>query len=211
MAAATPVRRRKNNNRRQEILDAAQELFFEKGYRATTVEQVASRAGYSKRAVYLDFLNKDDLYITVGARGLELLIERLSEIPEDGITVEEFLFRFLDVLTKFSREHGKYLQMYFAESTPEIIANCSPKVREHVEGLEFRGLSLVVRQVERAVEQKILPPMDCWETAGIFIGSVTGVILLSMVGNQTMFSRQKLETMSKKAAWLIWNGLSTWK
>lgn len=44
--------------RRDRILDAARELALEKGWRATTVAEVAGRAGIGKGAVYLEFADK---------------------------------------------------------------------------------------------------------------------------------------------------------
>jgi len=84
-------------NRREEILDAARTLFFKQGYRGTSILQIAQLAGYSKRTVYLDYLNKDELFMTVCEEGGRLLLEKLRQIPDDRITVEESVDRFMKV------------------------------------------------------------------------------------------------------------------
>jgi AcrR family transcriptional regulator len=55
-----PIRKR-GEAARQRILDAAEELFFNKGINATAVEDVADAARVSKRTLYAYFDSKDDL------------------------------------------------------------------------------------------------------------------------------------------------------
>src|SRR3954467_10236430 len=54
-----PKFRRRAEARPDEVLDAALELFVEKGFAATRVEDIAARAGLSKGAVYLYFPSKE--------------------------------------------------------------------------------------------------------------------------------------------------------
>ena len=54
----TKVRQRRPEARPAEILAAALDLFAEKGFTATRMEDVASRAGLSKAAIYLYFKDK---------------------------------------------------------------------------------------------------------------------------------------------------------
>ena len=51
----TPKFRRRAEARPDEVLDAALDLFIEKGFAETRVEDIAKRAGLSKGAVYLYF------------------------------------------------------------------------------------------------------------------------------------------------------------
>ena len=60
-AAATPLRQRCKEARPQELLDAALDLFVEKGFAATRSEEVAARAGASKGTLYLYYPSKEEL------------------------------------------------------------------------------------------------------------------------------------------------------
>jgi len=194
-------------NRRHDVLDAARELFFNNGYQGTTIQQIAEHAGYSKRTVYLDYLNKDELFMTVCAEGGELLLEKLKEISFDNFTVEKYIDQFINVYIAFSRNHREYFRMIFSESTPEIIANCSNELRTRVGELERACLGVLVEWAETAMEKGIIPEVDPWEIAGIVVGSATGIVLLSMGGSQTVFSQKTLESLVKKAIWTLWQGL----
>lgn len=54
-----PKFRRRAEARPDEVLDAALDLFIERGFAATRVEDIAARAGLSKGAVYLYFPSKE--------------------------------------------------------------------------------------------------------------------------------------------------------
>jgi TetR/AcrR family transcriptional repressor of mexJK operon len=55
----------------EQILEAAETLFLEQGYGATTIEQVASRIGATKRTVYVRFSDKAGLFHAVAKRVLD--------------------------------------------------------------------------------------------------------------------------------------------
>ena len=58
-------RERRKQARPGELLDAALDLFVEKGFAATRVEEVAARAGVSKGTLFLYFSSKDELFKAV--------------------------------------------------------------------------------------------------------------------------------------------------
>src|SRR5690242_20784016 len=62
---AAPARQRRKEARPQELLDAALDLFVEKGFAATRAEEVAARAGVSKGTLFLYFPSKEELFKAV--------------------------------------------------------------------------------------------------------------------------------------------------
>ncbi len=74
----------------ERILDAAQELFLRQGYEATTVEEIASRIGATKRTIYVRFDDKSGLFRAVVARVLRARRPQLNTIGPDR-TLEERL------------------------------------------------------------------------------------------------------------------------
>jgi AcrR family transcriptional regulator len=207
MDAQTTRVRRGERSRGGAILEAARELFFKNGYRGTTVQQIASQAGYSKRTVYLDYLSKDELFMTICVEGGELLLKTLSEIPLHEFSAEAGLERIMQAYVAFSREQSEYFRMIFSEATPAIIANCSEELRVQVEHLERACLGVVVVCAERAMREGSITEIDPWEAAGMLIGTATGIILLSTGGLQTVFSREALESLVERAVWSLWRGL----
>ncbi|MEC5213564.1 TetR/AcrR family transcriptional regulator [Polaromonas sp. CG_9.5] len=64
-SVAPTKRERRKESRPGELLAAALDLFVEKGFAATRVEEVAARAGVSKGTLFLYFPSKDELFKAV--------------------------------------------------------------------------------------------------------------------------------------------------
>lgn len=90
---------------RQQIIDAAREVFHQRGVRGSTLEQVASAAGLTRGAVYWHFKDKAELFMAVREDVFFPVMERIDATlysteftdPLDAIeaSIREF-FHFLD-------------------------------------------------------------------------------------------------------------------
>jgi AcrR family transcriptional regulator len=69
-SVATSPRQRRKQARPAELLAAALDLFVERGYAATRLEEVAVRAGVSKGTLYLYFASKEELFKAVIRQGI---------------------------------------------------------------------------------------------------------------------------------------------
>lgn len=65
LSPASSRRERRKEARPGELLEAALDLFVEKGYVATKVDEVATRAGVSKGTLFLYFPSKEELFKAV--------------------------------------------------------------------------------------------------------------------------------------------------
>lgn len=84
----TPVRNhikrweRRSEARPAEIVSAALDLFVEKGFAATKMEQIGARAGVTKGTVYLYFRSKEDLFRAVLEQSIVPAVEAGEQIIE---------------------------------------------------------------------------------------------------------------------------------
>ncbi|HEX4986007.1 MAG TPA: TetR/AcrR family transcriptional regulator [Burkholderiales bacterium] len=67
---------RRKEARPAELMSAALDLFVERGYAATRLDEIAARAGVSKGTLYLYFSSKEELFKAVIRSGIVPLIER---------------------------------------------------------------------------------------------------------------------------------------
>src|SRR4051812_42686821 len=78
-------RERRKEARPGELLDAALDLFVEKGFAATRAEEVAARAGVSKGTLFLYFPSKEELFKAVVR---ENIAGRFAEWNEEFATFD---------------------------------------------------------------------------------------------------------------------------
>jgi TetR/AcrR family transcriptional regulator, mexJK operon transcriptional repressor len=82
----------------EQILQAAEALFLEQGYGATTIEQVANQIGATKRTVYVRFTDKAGLFHAVVKRVLDSRRPDLRTISTDRSVDERLIDMGLRVL-----------------------------------------------------------------------------------------------------------------
>ena len=70
--------------RRQQLLDIGREIFGQKGYDATSIEEIAARADVSKPVVYEHFGGKEGLYAVVVDREMERVLDRFTSALAAG-------------------------------------------------------------------------------------------------------------------------------
>ena len=76
VAPRRPVADRRGDTRRQ-IIDAAVLLMADQGFSATSVEEIAAKAGVAKGSVYYNFGSKDEMFTAILTEGVERLTDAL--------------------------------------------------------------------------------------------------------------------------------------
>jgi len=81
-----PARQRMTGTqRRRQLIEIGRALFAERGYDATSIEEIALRAQVSKPAVYEHFGGKEGLYAVVVDREMSMLLDMItSTLPNNS-------------------------------------------------------------------------------------------------------------------------------
>ncbi|MEV1329624.1 helix-turn-helix domain-containing protein [Micromonospora costi] len=105
---------------RERLVVAAVDLFTEQGYDATTVAQIAERAGVTKSTFFRYFPDKRDLLVAGQETLRQLLAEGIAEAPEDASPLDAVaagLARASTAMGSMNRELGPRLKAAVAAST----------------------------------------------------------------------------------------------
>ncbi len=94
---------------RERLLDAAQASFMKKGYAATSVEDIAEAAGYTRGAFYSNFRDKGQLLMELLRRDHARMQADLHSIIDDTATREEMEGRALALYSRFFRDDDCFL------------------------------------------------------------------------------------------------------
>ena len=100
---------------RAEILTAAAELFRARGYRATTLEELARRLGISKKTLYGHFRSKEDLLAAIFHRTMSLVEEGLTTIRASRAAPSEQLRAVIRHQVRVVVAEQAFLTVFFAE------------------------------------------------------------------------------------------------
>lgn len=110
----TERRERERESRRQQIVEAAEQVFIERGAADATMDDVATAAELSKGTLYLYFESKDELYVAMSTRTLTMLVERVDAATLQSGTGLESLSAMMRAHRDFARSHPERFQILIA-------------------------------------------------------------------------------------------------
>ena len=141
---------------RQNLLDAAEILFFEKGVSGTSLEEIAKAAGVTRGAFYWHFANKGDLFAAMHARvtlPLDEMADALLEQDNPLIALRDYWTRAIEYLCEC--EHTRRvvdILMRKCEYIQEIdpIATCT-------NAWVVQSVALMEQAFDKAKRQGLIP------------------------------------------------------
>ena len=109
------------------IIDGAARVFAERGYRQTTMDQIAQSLQLSKGALYLYFKSKDELYVSV----LQSIYERRFELLSGSYQAQDpILVKFDKILERLGSLMGQEDYVFIRLSLEGFLES------EHIPGLQ---------------------------------------------------------------------------
>jgi len=195
-ATTTARSRMTGKQRREQLIVIGRKLFADKGFEATTVEEIASRAGVSKPVVYEHFGGKEGLYAVVVDREIRSLLDAITGALTTGaharVLLEQAALALLDYIEN-STDGFRILVRdsptgQATGSFASLISDVASQV-EHMLAAEFK-------------RQKLDP-----KAAPIYAQMLVGMVALT--GQWWLDSRKfKKADVAAHLVNLAWNGLS---
>lgn len=148
---------RRKEERPEEIVDAALQLFSEKGFAATRMSDVARQAGISKGTLYLYFDSKEAIFREVVRQVIE------PQIDHNESMVDEFEGTAPELLALITRGMWHGVCNSRLSAIPKLIISESttfPELAQYfVDHVVKRSRKLLIRVIEKGIERGEL--MDC--------------------------------------------------
>lgn len=123
-------RMRERKSRKNDIINAAEELFFSKGYENTSINEIMNQAELGKGTFYLYFSSKEDMYHAIALRGMEKLLplfEQAAKIDSKGIDI---VIRLGYTLLQFYKDFPDYFMLMTYDGFRGITNENTPTQQE---------------------------------------------------------------------------------
>ena len=181
------TRERRLEHTRLLLLDAAEEVFAEKGFTPATLDDIAHTAGYTKGAIYKHFATKEDLFLAVSDRYWRRYFDNFAEVMS---TSRQIGARELDEIgerwRQLSRDRGAEHAALGHEFTLYLLRN--PEARERVavkraEVVEALG-KFIVEGIDRLGGTLTMPALTF---AQVLIATSDAVVLGSELDDVDLY------------------------
>ena len=169
---------REKQARREAIVASAREIFFAKGFNATTMDEIAHKAELSKGALYLHFPSKEALYATILNEGLAILFDRIDEAYQLNLPPDQMLRKLGEVRYRYYLDYPEYSRIFFFREH-KYVAQQLPRelIQDNMEKA-MHYFQLLVGIIQQGIEQGLFAPADPRKSAVAYWGATNGVLFL---------------------------------
>jgi len=84
------------------LLDAARDVFAERGFHGSSIGEICERAGLTTGAFYSNYSSKDALFFALFDRHSQRLVQRFGEFVSDALDAEDPLSALLELLAELN-------------------------------------------------------------------------------------------------------------
>lgn len=164
-----PVRALRRHAKRQAVLEAAAQLFNERGFHATSLEDIAARLHVSKPTLYYYVKNKDQILIECVRQGLEMLVQGIEASRAAGGKAIDQLVACMQCYARIvTMDFGMCLIRVGDEELPPESRQELRRIKAEIDG-EFRRL------VAAGVAEGAIAPCDPKMTAFVIAGALSWI------------------------------------
>jgi AcrR family transcriptional regulator len=122
-------RAEQNDAKRRLLLASALEVLTEQGYQAMTLEEVAERAGFTRRPIYTLFGSKEQLALALFEAQLTRFTNDLLQAVQPGPTLKDTLRRLAEMHTELTTSES-YRPMYELQTALNGVALHDETIQE---------------------------------------------------------------------------------
>ncbi len=178
--------------RAQELLDAAWELFCQKGYETLSIDEVAEYAGYSRMPIYSLFGDKQNLFFELWRNKTGQLEQLLLANCRAGETLSHNLHALAEIIAVSSQtpnpQHGEYL--FFVVQTISINR---PDIKDRVDSLARELVADFAEMITSSTLEKGQSLRDSPErVAEHILAQINGIATLQFQTRQSFLTTASL-------------------
>jgi AcrR family transcriptional regulator len=140
---------REREMRRNDIVDAAEKLFFSRGYENVTMDDIAKEMEMARATLYLSFRNKEDIYAAIAIRASKIVSRMFGEMSQKGMTGIEKIRSVGSIYYEFYTRHTGYYMAYY--HTGMFDPAGSPDLEE-LRTIRIKSFRMVVETVKEGIK-----------------------------------------------------------
>jgi AcrR family transcriptional regulator len=176
----TERKEREKEQRKNDIVDAAEHVFFTKGHEHATMDDVAEEAELSKGTLYLYFKNKEDLYLAIHLRGNKILHELFQKAFSSGRNGLEKTEAIGRAYVDFYKNYPDYFNalIYYESRQIDFADENSVAIQCLHEGQQTMELLISAIEIGRE-DGSIRKEINAPKTAISLWGQTTGIVQIA--------------------------------
>jgi AcrR family transcriptional regulator len=145
-------------DRRAEIVRKAAELFDDRGYHSSSMEDIADAVGLRKPSLYHYFKSKEEILFLIHDEFIELLIRRHLQRLEIGMDAKPLLLEAMGDILELMETHRGHVRVFF-EAHRELSKDKHDEIVEKRTRYQAMITDVIVRAVEAGEIRPVRPDL----------------------------------------------------
>jgi AcrR family transcriptional regulator len=205
-------RKREKEQRRNAILNAARKMFFEKGFRDVTVENIARKAELSKGSVYLHFSSKEEIYTQILLNDINKFNKKSFQIFEDGKSAAELVMDFAFIYVDFFLNDRELFRMMMTFMLHTGDMNLTESVNQHIIEVTNNTVTIIETILQQGIEKGEFPSdINLRQSRNALWGLLNGIISLHLFTGKEANKEERIRSAVRASFDIFINGLRRYK
>lgn len=172
--------------RREEILNAAERVFAQKGFHNTTVAEISKESEFAIGTIYQFFKNKEELYYTMMIEKFDLLHSTLQEEISGNKTFLKKLPCLVDVVFSFIEQNVDFFKLFMWELNV-LKPNMENKLKKQLITKHFSYIKLISDVIKEGLHEGVLKEGDADDLSSALLGMMN-IFSFNWIFNQQQYS-----------------------
>jgi AcrR family transcriptional regulator len=169
---------RERKQRQRQIQDAAKEMFLQKGFRLTTMDDIAEKAELSTGAIYQYFKSKDELYASMNMEGLQSMTDAIEAICKDRrSSPEKKILKIKEAMYRNFLRYPLLLRIVFHVQLEDTLAILDSQFLNRINALGKKTMNLLASIYEEGIKGGTFSKGHGLAHADIMWGTFAGLMI----------------------------------
>lgn len=146
-----------SRSRRQSIIAAGARLMHERGFHATSVQDVADESAFTKAAFYYFMRDKEELLYRILSQTLRNVTDKVSVIADSDRSPDEKIRAIMDAYIRMISEGPQFFTVYFRDRQ-----HLSRKHQREITGMERTLVDTIAGIMGRAMDRRSVRHADAY-------------------------------------------------
>ena len=203
-------RKKGKENRKNTILKAARRLFFDRGFKAVTVDNIAAKSEISKGSIYLCFESKDEIYAQILISDNMALYERLKNFSATEASAAQLLLEFARIYVDYFLNDNELFRilMTFMMHTGQM--NLTEQQNKELIQSTNKNIDVVSEIIHKGIDSGEFSPIDdIRQMQNAIWGMLNGVISLYLFTGNPIKRTERIHSTVRDSLKIFINGLKT--
>jgi len=201
-------REKGKENRKNAILKAARRLFFDRGFKAVTVDNIAAKAEVSKGSIYLCFESKEEIYAQILISDNIALYERIKNFSATEASAAQLLMEFARIYVDYFLNNNELFRilMNFMMHTGQM--NLTEKQNKELIQSTNENIKIISEIIQKGIDSGEFSPIDnIRQMQNAIWGMLNGIISLYIFTGNPIKRTERIHSTVRDSLNIFINGL----